>query len=305
MNYIRFLYQVFANLIKKRYNISPIVLDLNGDGVGTTSMVDGVYFDHDGNRFAEKTAWASPADGFLAWDRNTNGLIDGGSELFGVNYILSDGRKAANGFEALAEFNSNGDGLVGQGEMLTMSEAGVAGLYVAYENLNQTDENGNEHRQTGSFIRADGSTGEMTDVWFKSNPADTQFMDEIEVGDDIKGLPNLRGYGNIPSLHQAMAMDDSGRLRSLVEQFLAAAPREAEEMTWDILYAWTGVTEVDSGSRGQLSGGKPGGPTGSGHGGHRGPGWSGRSVDRRTARGLDSGLERLLAAPSLTPWLYH
>ena len=58
--------------------IDPIILDLDGDGVETVSLENGVYFDHDGNLFAEKTGWAGADDAFLVWDRNRNGLIDDG-----------------------------------------------------------------------------------------------------------------------------------------------------------------------------------------------------------------------------------
>ena len=252
---------------------SPIVLDLNRDGVRTTSLENGTHFDHDGNGYAEKTAWASPDDGFLVWDRNGNSQIDDGTELFGNNYTLANGRKAANGFEALAEFDSNGDGIVDhnderwselmiwqdkngnglldEGELMTMEQAGVAGLYVDYENQNLTDENGNEHRQSGSFIRTDGTTGDMADVWFKSDRIDTILMDEIEVGEEIEGLPDLRGYGNNPSLHQAMARDESGRLKALVEQYLAADPVAAKGLIWDIVFAWTGASDINPTSRGR------------------------------------------------------
>lgn len=81
---------------------SPLILDLDGNGVETVSVNDGVYFDHDGNGFAEKSGWASENDGILVRDLNNNGQIDGGNELFGDQTLLSDGTKAANGFEALA-----------------------------------------------------------------------------------------------------------------------------------------------------------------------------------------------------------
>ena len=221
---------------------SPIILDLDGDGVETVSVENGVYFDHDGNLFAEKTGWAGADDAFLVWDRNGNGLIDDGSELFGSNFILSDGRKAAHGFEALAEFDSNGDGVVDHhddrwgelmlwqdkngdgvvddGEMLTLAEAGVAGLNVDYLNKTRTDANGNQHRQIGTFIRDDGSEGGMNDVWFAANVTDSLYIEDLEISGEIVGLPNLKGYGHTPSLHQAMALDESGRLQSLMEQFV-------------------------------------------------------------------------------------
>ena len=67
---------------------SPIILDLNGDGVTTVNVDEGVYFDHGGDRFAEKTGWVSSEDALLTWDRNGNGIIDDGGELFGDNTEL-------------------------------------------------------------------------------------------------------------------------------------------------------------------------------------------------------------------------
>ena len=90
---------------------SPLVVDLDGNGVETTTEEDGVYFDHDNNGFAEKTAWVGKDDGLLVRDINNNGQIDDGTELFGNNSVLSSGEKAANGFEALADLDSNSDGV--------------------------------------------------------------------------------------------------------------------------------------------------------------------------------------------------
>lgn len=62
---------------------SPLTLVLDRDGVETVSVNDGVYFDHDGNGFAEKSGWVSKDDAILVRDLNNNGQIDDGSELFG------------------------------------------------------------------------------------------------------------------------------------------------------------------------------------------------------------------------------
>ena len=72
---------------------SPIALDLDGDGVETTALADGSYFDHDGNGFAEQTGWVSSDDGLLVMDRDGNGTIDSGKELFGNQTVLSNGQK--------------------------------------------------------------------------------------------------------------------------------------------------------------------------------------------------------------------
>ncbi len=90
----------------------PLILDLDGDGIETISMKDGAYFDHDGNGFAEQTGWSGPDDGLLVWDRNGDGIINDGKELFGDQTILQNGERATNGFQALAEWDDNLDGKI-------------------------------------------------------------------------------------------------------------------------------------------------------------------------------------------------
>ncbi|MCC6597672.1 MAG: hypothetical protein IT559_02655 [Alphaproteobacteria bacterium] len=69
--------------------ISPLVLDLDGDGIELTRLGLGnagssaVYFDLDNDGFEQRTAWVTGGDGLLALDRNGNGIIDNQSELFG------------------------------------------------------------------------------------------------------------------------------------------------------------------------------------------------------------------------------
>ena len=91
---------------------SPLVIDLTGDGVGSYKLKNGVYFDLDNNGFKEKTAWAHYQDGLLALDLNGNGTIDNGAELFGNHTKLKNGTLATNGFEALAQYDDNGDGVI-------------------------------------------------------------------------------------------------------------------------------------------------------------------------------------------------
>jgi hypothetical protein len=63
-------------------NASPLVLDLNNNGIETLNIAKGVYFDHDDNGFSEKTGWIEKSDAFLAIDIDNNGSIDSGNELF-------------------------------------------------------------------------------------------------------------------------------------------------------------------------------------------------------------------------------
>lgn len=94
---------------------SPLVLDLDGDGVETTALVKGAYagvhFNLDAKGLAEQTGWVGKDDGLLVRDMDGDGKITSGRELFGNHTLLKNGKEAANGFEALKELDSNNDGV--------------------------------------------------------------------------------------------------------------------------------------------------------------------------------------------------
>ncbi len=218
---------------------SPIVLDLDGDGVETTNVKDGSYFDHDGNGFAEQTGWAGADDGILVRDINGTGSIDNGKELFGDHTLLGDGTRASNGFQALAELDDNldgkidatdaafaqlkvwkdidGDGYSSTDELKSLSDAGVTSINTGYTDSTLVDAQGNEHRQVGSFAKTDGATGTATDVWFKKDTAFTIATEWLDVPEDIAALPDLQGYGNVYDLQQAMVRGTDRQLAVLAE----------------------------------------------------------------------------------------
>ena len=101
--------------------LSPIVIDVAGNGFNLTSASSGVLFDAARIGFREQISWTAPDsdDAWLTLDRNENGLIDDGKELFGsvTPQAATSPGEGKNGFRALAMYDKaklggNADGLI-------------------------------------------------------------------------------------------------------------------------------------------------------------------------------------------------
>jgi hypothetical protein len=100
-------------------NSTPLVIAFSGERV--TFAASSAPFDING-RSTVATDWPTASTPWLALDRNGNGAIDDGSELFGSASILSSGEHASNGFQSLAELDLDGDGT------LTAADPGFSSL---------------------------------------------------------------------------------------------------------------------------------------------------------------------------------
>ncbi len=256
--------------------ISPIVLDLNGDGIATTNLNNGVYFDHDGNGLAERTAWINGQDGLLVRDLNSNGKIDNGGELFGSETLLLSGEKAANGYLALAELDenadkqidsqdaayttlkiwqdANGDGKSSANELFDLAGLGIQSIATNYTTTYQTDANGNIAKQTSTFNKTDDSINTSVDIWFQTDKTYTVAVESLPETPEVAALPNLSGHGNVYNLHQAMLRDSSGHLQALVQQFTNETDLNARHaLVNPLIYAWAGVDDIRPNSRGYIT----------------------------------------------------
>lgn len=125
----------------------PVVFDLDGDGIELISIEDStIEFDVNGDGFLDRIGWVAPDDGFLALDRNGDGIVTDGTEIS----FIADLPGAETDFEGLVAFDTNGDGVLDaqdqqfaefliwqdlnqngfseQNELKTLAEAGIASI---------------------------------------------------------------------------------------------------------------------------------------------------------------------------------
>ncbi|WP_434428692.1 calcium-binding protein [Xylella fastidiosa] len=249
----------------------PLVLDLDGDGIETVAAGKHILFDHDGDGIKHASGWVKPDDGFLVLDRNGNGRIDDGSELFGADTILANGHKATSGFEALRDLDSNGDGLFdaadarftdvrvwrdlnqdGQSqanELFTLSSLGIASITLTPTNTEDVDlGNGNLIDNRGTYTRTDGRTGVVGDLQLGLEHFYRDYSgakEQVTVTDAAAALPHLTGSGAVRDLREAASL--SPALLAAVQALTPGTTRDTMRTALDPLVAlWAGTSTMPS-----------------------------------------------------------
>lgn len=238
----------------------PLIIDLGTPGINLTTMSDGVNFDLDKNGFAERTAWIGNEDGFLVYDKNKNGVVDNGGELFGDRFQMENGEISASGFEALISLDDNEDGIINQedkffselsiwidsnhngktdeGELLTLDEIGIISIDTEYVVENNVDTGTGTMCAEYSKVMFAEEEKKIGEFWFPVKASDTTQGDK-------------KTAGNVPDITEAVKEDTTGYLSQLCicfenEDDVALKHRYLKE----ILYYITDADDIAPDSRG-------------------------------------------------------
>ncbi len=234
----------------------PLAFDLDGDGIEVVSNNNGVMFDHNNNAVKTKTAWLSGDDAWLVLDKNNNGVIDNGAELFGNNTTLSNGQKAKDGIKALADLDSNQDGIIDNkdtkfndlklwqdtnqdgisqaAELSTLSELGIQSINLTRTGASNTFDGATQNDGL-EFSKTDGSTGKVAELFLHENA----FYSAFDADKTFKNADfNLKGLGYVRDL--AGAMSEDATLKTLVEDIISQSAYHQQSQLFDsILYQWS------------------------------------------------------------------
>jgi Ca2+-binding RTX toxin-like protein len=264
----------------------PLAIDLDGDGIETVGVgADPILFDHNADGIKTGTGWLKGDDAWLVLDRDGNGTIDSGRELFGVDTQITDAsgqtRTAASGFEALRSLDGNSDGMFNSAdaaftqvqlwqdlnqdgvsqanELFTLADKGIVSISLR-ENTTTTDlGNGNSVTGAATVTRSNGTVTEIDSVEVTSesagnlnlvdNPFYREFTDHIPLTDVARGLPEMGGSGVLRDLREAMSLGtpQSEALVAAVQAYATAPTREQQLAKLDgLLHAWA-ATEASDG----------------------------------------------------------
>ncbi len=168
-----------VDIQKQEINLTdPLVINYSGDVAELTDQK--FYFDLDADGSRERISFVGQGSGFLALDKDGNGKIDNGNELFGT--------KSGDGFKDLAAYDADKNGWIdeaddifsklkiwtkdkdGKDRLLNLKEAGVGAIYLgsaatefSLKSADNSQTNG-VVRSTGIFLKENGGAGTVQHI---------------------------------------------------------------------------------------------------------------------------------------------
>jgi Ca2+-binding RTX toxin-like protein len=218
-----------------------------------------------------QTGWITPTEGLLVLDNGQGGSTITVDELFGA--------QSGDGFGDLAHLDSNGDGVIdasdpafanlkvwrdlngdgglGEGELVSLASLGITAINLATTASGQQI-NGNTVVSTAIFTMAGGGAGSVSraiaEVDFATNGLDVQYTPPSNFTYSLEAftLPQLIGYGNVPTLWVAMSLDSTllANVKGLVLDAGTMSGADFDAAFQALVQEWAGASDIDPTSRG-------------------------------------------------------
>ncbi|MDS0790358.1 hypothetical protein OSB94_19905 [Proteus vulgaris] len=175
---------------------TPLVIALTESGIFTLPDDDSIHFDHNNDEVKESTGWIDNNSAFLVFDKNKNGVIDNGNEMFGNNTSNISEGYAKHGFEALSQYDSNQDNRIDKSdiiwsslnlwidknidgktdadELIKIECSGIESINLNYKKNGVIDENGNQFLLASDVVWNDGHHTEISDIVFNTHISSQQ-----------------------------------------------------------------------------------------------------------------------------------
>lgn len=238
----------------------PLILDLKDNGVKRTFLPNSKsYFNlNNYENYSPKVEWivSTSDDGFLCIDKNQNGRIDNGQELFTEKQLLSNGQLSKNGVDVLKDMDTNHDNVVdkkdeGFDKLLFWNDANNDGISQKDE-LHTMQDVGIESFELRSDWQnnikgklTNGKTFSGKDYLFVDNKADT-----IPLSENHATL-NFNNLGGVPYIPHIGFVDDlwttssrNSKLSNLFQQYHSASNADQDAILENILYEWAGTADI-------------------------------------------------------------
>ncbi len=233
----------FSSEFQSRTMIDPLVINLDGGAAGLSS--GSFTFDLDADGTTEEISFARQGSGFLALDKNNDGQINDGSELFGT--------QGQNGFSDLAQYDADGNRWIdendeifndlkvwsrdadGNDQLVSLKEAGVGAIYLGstsstFELKDDQNNSLGEVKRTGVFLMEDGAVGSIQELDLAihgesaDTPADAGLADRIteesagfEEQAEATQSVQIR-IGEPPSVSPEVRAEQAERMRASAEK---------------------------------------------------------------------------------------
>ncbi len=242
----------------------PICIAVNDSGnipvFYTDNMSEMLYFDYNNDGFRESTAWPTEMTGVFVIDENKNAVIDNSTEILGNDLRTEQGTDILN---LLKKYDSNFDNKLSADDeifdklfiwddidknaffdendrLISMPDAEIAYISVDIKPEKTVLNDHSESVGTAVIHKQNKEKSYLSVMLLKTEKMFTVAADFLPETEEIKSLPDFKGYGRTYDLHQAMLRDDS--LKECVKAFVAEKDKAKRiELLNNIIFKLTGV----------------------------------------------------------------